>query len=149
MAFSPRGVCHQRDGNHRLWAERRGSVSRESGGGKEDANAALRHAECGAMISQRGNRSRRPSKTLPERPLVEANGRPVKGIEKAFAYAVADAGLGPDVMPNVLRHTAATWWMQSERVLGKPQGFSACRSRCCWSGTATITRIICPELAKH
>jgi len=45
--------------------------------------------------------------------VVEWNGKPVKAIEKAFANAVADAGLGPDVTPRVLRHTAATWLMQS------------------------------------
>jgi integrase len=37
----------------------------------------------------------------------------VKAIEKAFAHVVMDAGLGPDVTPHVLRHTAATWMMQS------------------------------------
>ena len=45
--------------------------------------------------------------------MVEWNGKPVKAIEKAFAHVVADAGLGPDVTPHVLRHTAATWMMQS------------------------------------
>jgi integrase len=44
---------------------------------------------------------------------VEWNGKSVKAIEKAFAHVVVDAGLGPDVTPHVLRHTAATWMMQS------------------------------------
>ena len=48
-----------------------------------------------------------------QRFVVEWNSKPVKAIEKAFANAAADAGLGPDVTPHVLRHTAATWLMQS------------------------------------
>jgi hypothetical protein len=47
-----------------------------------------------------------------QRFAVEWNGKPVKAIEKAFAHAVAGAGLGPEVTPHVLRHTAATWLMQ-------------------------------------
>ncbi|MEJ0095155.1 MAG: tyrosine-type recombinase/integrase [Methylocella sp.] len=34
-------------------------------------------------------------------------------MNKAFSRAVADAGLGQDVTPHVLRHTAATWSMQN------------------------------------
>jgi integrase len=44
---------------------------------------------------------------------VEWNREPVIGIKKAFARAVKDAGLGCDVTPHVLRHTAATWLMQA------------------------------------
>lgn len=43
--------------------------------------------------------------------LVEWNGRPVRSVRKGFASAVAAAGLGPEVTPHVLRHTAATWLM--------------------------------------
>ena len=48
-----------------------------------------------------------------QRFAVEWNREPVKGIKKAFARAVKDAGLGCDVTPHVLRHTAATWLMQA------------------------------------
>ena len=48
-----------------------------------------------------------------QRFAIEWNGQPVKAIEKAFANAVANAGLGPDVTPHILRHTAATWLMQA------------------------------------
>jgi integrase len=44
---------------------------------------------------------------------IEWNGDQVKGIEKAFANAVADAGLIGKVTPHVLRHTTATWGMQN------------------------------------
>ena len=69
--------------------------------------------------------------------MVEWNSKPVKAIDKAFANTVA--GLGPDVTPHVLRHTAATWLMQSgtnpweaagflsmsvEMLLEAPEGFT-------------------------
>jgi integrase len=47
------------------------------------------------------------------RHVVEWNGKPVLRIVKAFARAVEDAGIGPDVTPHTLRHTAASWGMQN------------------------------------
>ena len=47
-----------------------------------------------------------------QRFCVEWNRGPVKAIRKGFAAAAKDAGLGPDVTPHTLRHTAATWLMQ-------------------------------------
>jgi integrase len=44
--------------------------------------------------------------------VVEWRRRPVKDVDKAFRKAAAAAGL-PDVTPHVLRHSAATWLMQS------------------------------------
>jgi integrase len=44
--------------------------------------------------------------------VVEWNGKPVKKINKAFRGVRAVAGLGPDVVPHVLRHTAITWTAQ-------------------------------------
>ena len=35
-----------------------------------------------------------------------------------------DAGLGPDVTPHVLRHTAATWLMQAGTDPGRPRASS-------------------------
>jgi DNA-binding transcriptional regulator YdaS (Cro superfamily) len=56
------------------------------------------HAQPAALLSylRRWNRSG-------QRFVVQWNGEPVKAIEKAFAGAVADAKLGPDVTPHVLR----------------------------------------------
>lgn len=44
--------------------------------------------------------------------LIEWEGEPVKRINKAFRTAVRAAGLGKDVSPHTLRHTAITWQAQ-------------------------------------
>lgn len=44
--------------------------------------------------------------------LIEWNGDRVKRINKAFRAACQDAGLGKDVTPHTLRHTAITWQAQ-------------------------------------
>jgi integrase len=44
--------------------------------------------------------------------LIEWDGEPVKRINKAFRAAVRAAGLGKDVTPHTLRHTAITWQAQ-------------------------------------
>jgi integrase len=49
---------------------------------------------------------------LSTKAVVEFNGEPVKRISKAFRGVRTDAGLGPDVVPHVLRHTATTWTAQ-------------------------------------
>jgi len=41
--------------------------------------------------------------------VVEYKGERVKNIRKAFELTVARAGLGSDVTPHILRHTAAVW----------------------------------------
>lgn len=53
----------------------------------------------------------RPDGTMPEF-VVEWRNQPVKEVNKGFATAARNAGLGPDVTPHVLRHTCATWLMQ-------------------------------------
>jgi len=45
-------------------------------------------------------------------PVLHINGRPIANIKKGFAAACRRAGL-EGVTPHVLRHTAATWLMQS------------------------------------
>ena len=47
----------------------------------------------------------------------------MKSIRKAFASAVADAGLAGNVTPHVLRHTAATWLMQAGVDMWEAAGF--------------------------
>jgi integrase len=49
---------------------------------------------------------------LARRFLVEWNDRPVKRINKAFRSVRKVAGLGDDVVPHTLRHTAITWQAQ-------------------------------------
>jgi integrase len=58
-----------------------------------------------------------------QRFAVEWNCGPLQSIDKAFANAVADAQLGDDVTPHVLRHTAATWLMQSGTDLWEAAGY--------------------------
>src|SRR5262249_27386345 len=43
---------------------------------------------------------------------IEWNGEPVRRINKAFRSVRQAAGLGPDVVPHTLRHTAITWQAQ-------------------------------------
>jgi len=52
------------------------------------------------------------------------DGRPLTGkIKTAWAGILADAGLGPEVVRHVLRHTAATWTMQNGTDLWKAAGW--------------------------
>jgi integrase len=55
--------------------------------------------------------------------VVEWNGRPVRWINEVFTAAVRDAGLEGVVTPHTLRHTAATWYMQSGRDMWTVAGF--------------------------
>jgi integrase len=58
-----------------------------------------------------------------QRFVVEWDHVPIKRISKAFAHTVGDAGLGPDVIPHTLRHTAATWLMQSGTDVWEAAGY--------------------------
>ena len=58
-----------------------------------------------------------------QRFAIEWNGNPVQSVDKAFANVVADAGLGRDVTPHVLRHTAATWLMQAGTDMWEAAGY--------------------------
>jgi integrase len=60
---------------------------------------------------------------LARRTVVEWNGKPVESVRKGFEAAVQAAGLGPDVTPHILRHTCATWLMQSGVDLWHAAGF--------------------------
>jgi integrase len=45
--------------------------------------------------------------------VIEWAGQPVKSIKRGFREAVKRAGLGADVTPHVLRHTAASWMAEA------------------------------------
>ncbi len=78
---------------------------------------------------ERETKKRRPPMPLPDRLLahlrrweakelskatvVEWQGEPVKRISKAFRAVREAAGLGPDIVPHVLRHTACTWALRN------------------------------------
>ena len=66
---------------------------------------------------------RRWKTRLGARYVVEWNRQPVDSVRKAFAAAVKDAGLGPEVTPHVLRHTAVTWAMQNRADLYEAGGY--------------------------
>jgi integrase len=86
---------------------------------------------------QRETKKRQPPCPLPDRLpahlrrwkrqgqrfAVEWNGERIQSISKAFANVVADAGLGDDVTPHVLRHTAATWLMQAGTDIWEAAGY--------------------------
>jgi integrase len=60
---------------------------------------------------------------LARRAVVEWNGEPVKRISKAFRSVREAAGLGPDVVPHTLRHTAACWLAQAGVSIWEAAGF--------------------------
>jgi integrase len=60
---------------------------------------------------------------LSKKSVVEWNGAPVKSVRKGFAAAVRAAGLEGKVTPHILRHTCATWLMQSGVDLWDVAGF--------------------------
>ncbi len=80
---------------------------------------------------QRETNKRQPTAPIPDRLLahmrrwaemgkktgathfVEWNGKPVKSVKTGFRSAAKKAGLGEDVTPHTLRHTAVTWLLQS------------------------------------
>jgi integrase len=55
--------------------------------------------------------------------VVEWNGSAVESVRKGFAAAVRTAGLEREVTPHILRHTCATWLMQSGVDLWDAAGF--------------------------
>lgn len=55
--------------------------------------------------------------------LIEFEGERIGEVNKGFAALVLAAGLGPEVTPHTLRHTAATWLMQSGADLWDTAGF--------------------------
>lgn len=65
----------------------------------------------------------RGEKTISKKFVVEWNGKPVGEVNKGFAGAVSKAGLGKDVTPHVLRHTAATWMMLNGADLWQAAGY--------------------------
>lgn len=57
-----------------------------------------------------------------QRYVVEWRGEPVRSVRKSFRNAARAAGLGSDVTPHTLRHTAATWGMQAGADVWKLAG---------------------------
>jgi integrase len=62
-------------------------------------------------------------KRLGYRYVVEWDRKPVGRVGRTFQAVVEDAGLGPEVTPHTLRHTAATWLVQNGVDLWDAAGF--------------------------
>jgi integrase len=55
--------------------------------------------------------------------VVEWNGKPVASVRKSFAAAAIEAGMDRHITPHILRHTAATWAMQSGSDIWDAAGY--------------------------
>jgi len=58
--------------------------------------------------------------------VIEWNGQPVTVSRWPFQRARARAGLGPDVTPHVLRHTAASWLAMARIPIDEAADLLAC-----------------------
>lgn len=65
----------------------------------------------------------RGDKTISREWLIEFDGQRIGEVNQGFGKLVKAAGLGPDVTPHTLRHTAATWLMQEGADLWDAAGF--------------------------
>lgn len=107
-------------------------------GGWFDLERGVMHRRGSA---ERETKKRRPPSRIPRRLLphlrrwraadakkginlaVHYYGRPLTRLKTVWHAARADAELGPDVTPHVLRHTAVTWQMQRRVDLWEASGF--------------------------
>ena len=55
--------------------------------------------------------------------VVHYYGRPVKKLRRSWSAICVAAGLGHEVVPHTLRHTAATWLMPAGVVVFEAAGF--------------------------
>lgn len=66
---------------------------------------------------------RRPAPRAPIVHAVHYYGRPVAKLRRSWQTVRTKAGLGKDVVPHTLRHTAATWQMQAGTDVFEAAGF--------------------------
>ncbi len=57
------------------------------------------------------------------RNVIHYKGRPVKDLRTSWERMRADAGLGENVTPHLLRHSSATWLMQAGVPISEAAGF--------------------------
>jgi integrase len=107
-------------------------------GGWFDVDAGLMYRRA---VDERETKKRKPPARIPKRlhahlrrwrrmdaaqrctVVVHYHGEPIKKERRAWHTARARAGLGPEVTPHVMRHTAATWLMQRRCDLWEAAGF--------------------------
>jgi integrase len=77
-----------------------------------DAGVFYRRAAGARETKKRQHLRRWHRRRLALRTVIEWNGEPVRRINRAFRSVRQAAGLGPDVVPHTLRHTAITWQAQ-------------------------------------
>ena len=93
-------------------------------------------AEDEAFQSARIARAAEKGKAAPSAILhiVHWQGRRIEKERRAWALCVKKAGLGPDVTPHVLRHTAITWFIQRGISIEDAASYFGCSPQ-------TITRV--------
>lgn len=64
--------------------------------------------------------------------IVHYAGLPVEKQRRSWSWARLKAGLGPDVTPHILRHTCATWMMQSGIDQWETAGFLGMSPEILW-----------------
>lgn len=65
-------------------------------------------------------------------PVIHYAGQPVLRQRRAWDWARREAGLGADVVPHILRHTAATWIMSDGPDLWQAAGFLGMSADVLW-----------------
>jgi integrase len=110
------------------------AFKREEGRAWVDVERGVLHRRA---EGERETKKRRPAVRLPDQLVahlrrwkargqhyvVEWNGEPVERIDRIFRRTAKGAGLGADVTPHTLRHTAATWLMQNGADLWDAAGY--------------------------
>lgn len=94
----------------------RGLFYRKAPGAKETKKRAPPVALPDRLIA---HLRRWEAKGISKRFVVEWRGEAVKRVSKGFRGVRAEAGLGDDVVPHTLRHTASTWLSMSGTELGE------------------------------
>jgi integrase len=84
-----------------------------------DATGSMGHTAKNA----RSRRARRAGGAKPIVHAVHYYGRPVNKLRRSWASVCKAAGVGEDVVPHTLRHTAATWLMQAGVDVFEAAGF--------------------------
>jgi integrase len=95
---------------------RRGSAEPETSKRRPPVN--IPHKLCGAIARWR----RSDAANAHEHAVIHEDGVPIVRMQKAWRTVVKAAGLGPDVTPHTLRHTAASWLLWQGKTIWEVAG---------------------------